>query len=51
MQQLPTLTVLILTWTDLGSAVISSAVGLYYRYRLTFTPDVNWNEGAFICMS
>ncbi|KAM7191495.1 Cytochrome P450 [Rhypophila sp. PSN 637] len=32
-------------------AVVSSAVGLYYRYQLSFTPDVNWNEGAFICMS
>ncbi|KAK4203385.1 hypothetical protein QBC40DRAFT_274690 [Triangularia verruculosa] len=32
-------------------AVVCSAVGLYYRYQLSFTPDVNWNEGAFIIMS
>ncbi|KAK4163960.1 hypothetical protein QBC43DRAFT_318474 [Cladorrhinum sp. PSN259] len=32
-------------------AVVCSAVGLYYRHQLSFTPDVNWNEGAFIIMS
>ncbi|KAI0412417.1 hypothetical protein F5X98DRAFT_367289 [Xylaria grammica] len=32
-------------------AVICSALGLYYRYLLSFTPDINWNEGNFICMS
>ncbi|KAI0395441.1 hypothetical protein F5Y17DRAFT_198497 [Xylariaceae sp. FL0594] len=32
-------------------AVISSALGLYYRYKLSFTPDVNWNEGNFISLS
>ncbi|KAF2964970.1 hypothetical protein GQX73_g8604 [Xylaria multiplex] len=32
-------------------AVICSALGLYYRYQLSFTPDVNWNEGNFISMS
>ncbi|PSR97191.1 hypothetical protein BD289DRAFT_111731 [Coniella lustricola] len=32
-------------------AILCSALGLYYRYKLSFTSDVNWNEGAFICMS
>ncbi|KAI0409839.1 hypothetical protein F4802DRAFT_542267 [Xylaria palmicola] len=32
-------------------AVISSALGLYYRYQLSFTPDINWNEGNFISLS
>ncbi|MCJ1439447.1 hypothetical protein MMC27_008841 [Xylographa pallens] len=29
-------------------AVIASAVSLYYRYQLSYGPDINWNEGAFI---
>ncbi|KAK3934388.1 hypothetical protein QBC46DRAFT_273902 [Diplogelasinospora grovesii] len=32
-------------------AVVASGVGFYYRHQLSFTPDVNWNEGAYICMS
>ncbi|KAI1211921.1 uncharacterized protein F4807DRAFT_458126 [Annulohypoxylon truncatum] len=30
-------------------AVLASVVGFYYRYRLTYTNDVNWNEGIYIC--
>ncbi|KAI0509175.1 hypothetical protein F5B22DRAFT_658582 [Xylaria bambusicola] len=30
-------------------AVIASGIGFYFRYKLTFTPDINWNEGAYIC--
>ncbi|MCJ1295864.1 hypothetical protein MMC34_007428 [Xylographa carneopallida] len=29
-------------------AVIASAISLYYRYQLSYGPDINWNEGAFI---
>ncbi|MCJ1359195.1 MAG: hypothetical protein MMC33_009195 [Icmadophila ericetorum] len=29
-------------------ALIASCVSFYYRYQLTYGPDVNWNEGAFV---
>ncbi|CAD6442075.1 0de9d5bd-53e4-4820-bcb1-d4ed5f30df0c [Sclerotinia trifoliorum] len=29
-------------------ALVASCVSLYYRYELTYGPDVNWNEGAFV---
>ncbi|KAJ8132163.1 hypothetical protein O1611_g1459 [Lasiodiplodia mahajangana] len=33
----------------LQAAVIASGIGFYFRYKLTYTPDINWNEGAYIC--
>ena len=30
------------------SAVIASGISLYYRYQLSYGPDINWNEGAFV---
>ncbi|MCJ1323476.1 hypothetical protein MMC10_000136 [Thelotrema lepadinum] len=29
-------------------ALLASAISLYYRYELTYGPDTNWNEGAFV---
>ncbi|TEY40874.1 hypothetical protein BOTCAL_0416g00070 [Botryotinia calthae] len=48
--QMPTRTKLniIAVFTTGIFALVASCVSLYYRYELTYGPDVNWNEGAFV---